>query len=487
MATSFPDLDIYRGINTPCRFEADLADIAVTGEIPAELAGSYFRVQPDPQFPPRLGTDIFFNGDGMVCRFQFRNGRASFKQRYARTDKWKVEHEAGKALFGAYRNPLTDDPSVAGMIRGTANTNTVYHAGKIWALKEDSPPLLMDPATLDTSGYHDFGGAMTSRTFTAHPHIDPDTGEMLCFGYAAKGEATPDICYMIVDRQGALVHQTWFQAPYTGMLHDFAVTKDYVIFPVVPIVSGQERLEKGLPHFGWDPNLPTWMGVLPRRGEGKDIRWFKGHTRYSTHVFNGWNEGTRIYIDSPVAKSTPFPFFPDVTGAPFDLMASAPHVSRWIIDMDSNGDGFDEECYSDVICEFPRIDDRFKTKRHRHGWMSTFDYMKPWGQMTAERPFMYMNSIGHFDFETKQMQRWYIGDASTLEEVQFAPRSADAAEGDGWLMAIVNRADERRSDLVILDALDIPAGPVATLKLPFAIRAGLHGNWVPESELAVSI
>ena len=125
------------------------------------------RVQPDPQFPPRLGDDIAFNGDGMISRFHFHDGQCDFKQRWAQTDKWKLEHEAGHALFGAYRNPLTDDPSVKGQIRGTANTNAWLFGGKLWALKEDSPALVMDPATMETAGYEKFGGKMTGA-----PHYD---------------------------------------------------------------------------------------------------------------------------------------------------------------------------------------------------------------------------------------------------------------------------------------------------------------------------
>ena len=117
-------------------------------------------------------NDQFFNGDGMISLFRFRNGKVDFKQRYARTDKWKIERESGKALFGAYRNPLTDDPAVKGRIRGTANTNVVVYAGELFALKEDSPPLLMHPLTLETKGYTDFNGKMKSQTFSAHPKID---------------------------------------------------------------------------------------------------------------------------------------------------------------------------------------------------------------------------------------------------------------------------------------------------------------------------
>ena len=186
----FPDSPSFTGFNTPSRIEADVFDLVHEGTIPAELNGAFYRVQPDPQFPPRLGDDISFNGDGMITRFHFHDGQCDFRQRWARTDKWKLEHEAGKALFGAYRNPLTDDEVVKGRIRGTANTNAWIHGGKLYALKEDSPALVMDPVTMQTEGYTWFNGKMTGRTFTAHPKVDPRTGNMMAFGYAASGLCT---------------------------------------------------------------------------------------------------------------------------------------------------------------------------------------------------------------------------------------------------------------------------------------------------------
>jgi len=480
MTLAFPKTPNFTGWNAPVRAELDLSDLEVIGRIPPEMHGSFYRVGPDPQYPPRAGDDIFFNGDGLVSLFRFVDGRVEYRSRYVRTDKFVAERQAGRALFGAYRNPFTDDESVRGMIRGTANTGVWLHNGQLWALKEDSPPVLMDPDTLATHGYHFFDGQLKSKTFTAHPHFDAATGDMHAIGFAAKGEATPDIAYYRIDKHGQIVQEEWLVAPYAGMVHDFAVTEDYIVFPIVPITSNVEWLKQRRPHYHWDPAKDVFMGVLPRKGTAKDIRWFSGHNRYSTHIFNGWNEGGKIFIDTPVAKGNPFPFFPDITGAPFNLDASAPHISRWIIDMDAPGDGFEEIKLDDQICEFSRIDDRFQTRKHRYGYVSTLDIFKPWTTTLApEKPLMMFNSMSRFDFEENKLERWWIGEASTLEEVQFVPRSEHAAEGEGWLIALCQRHAEQRSDLVILDAMNLAAGPVATVRLPVRLRNGLHGSWVP--------
>jgi len=93
----FPQSLSFTGFNTPSRIEADVFDLVHEGTIPPELNGAFYRVQPDPQFPPRLGDDISFNGDGMIARFHFHDGQCDFRQRWAHTDKWKLEHAAGKA------------------------------------------------------------------------------------------------------------------------------------------------------------------------------------------------------------------------------------------------------------------------------------------------------------------------------------------------------------------------------------------------------
>src|SRR4029077_13229459 len=140
----FPGTPSFTGFNTPSRIEADIVDLVYQGTIPRELNGAFFRVQPDPQFPPRLGDDISFNGDGMITRFHIHDGQCDLRQRWARTDKWRLEQDAGRSWCAASRNPLTDEESVRGRIRGTASTNAWIHGGKLYALKEDSPALVMN-------------------------------------------------------------------------------------------------------------------------------------------------------------------------------------------------------------------------------------------------------------------------------------------------------------------------------------------------------
>lgn len=196
MTVPFPNKPEFTGsLYKPARFEGQVYDLEVEGKVPEEIDGTFFQVAPDPQYPPMLGEDIFFNGDGAVSAFRFKNGHVDFQRRYVMTERLKAQRDARASLHGIYRNPFTNDPSVKDISNSTANTNVVVHNGKLLALKEDSPPYALDPVTLETIGLYDFDGQLTSATFTAHPKFDPETGDLLCFGYEAKGEATPDIVY----------------------------------------------------------------------------------------------------------------------------------------------------------------------------------------------------------------------------------------------------------------------------------------------------
>lgn len=484
--THFPNNPGFTGLMRPLRFEGDLHDLDIEGEVPAELDGTFHRVHPDPQFSPMFADDEFFNGDGMVSLFRFKNGKIDFKQRYIQTDKWKLENEAGKMLFGAYRNPLTDDPSVKGQIRGTGNTNVMVHDKKLYAMKEDSPCFLMDPLTLESKGYTDFDGKLTLPTFCAHPKVDPKTGNFCAFAYATKGILTNGMSYFEISPEGKLLKQVDFEAPYYCMLHDFGLTEDYAVFHVVPYISSWDRLEKRDTHFAFDTTGQVYLGVLPRNGTAEDMRWFKAKSPSNfcaCHVMNAFNEGTKVHIDIPVSANNSLPFFPDLNGEPFDPVAGLPYLTRWTVDMAADSDEFESfERLTELADEFPRIDDRYTSLPYRHGWMTVFDNDKPYagagGAFTS-----ILNTLAHIDFKTGEEKTWWAGEECGVQEPCFIPRSVDAPEGDGYLIALVDNHISNYSDLVILDAQQLDKGPIARAKLPFRLRQGLHGNWADASRL----
>ncbi|MGI3224211.1 carotenoid oxygenase family protein [Streptomyces sp. GTA36] len=474
----FPDRPIYSGWDTPSRVEADVFEIEAEGEIPRDLRGRYYQIAPDPAFPNRTGDDLPFNGDGMLRMFTFADGHVDYRSRYVQTEKLKLERAARRSLYGAYRNPYTDHVTVAGRSRGAANTNVFFHAGKLLVLKEDARATWVDADSLETHGEWDFGGAVTSPTFTAHPRTDPVTGETFAFGYEAKGLTSRDIAYYVIDAHGKVLHEVWFQAPYTSMIHDFVVTQDYAIFPVMPTTTDLDRLKAGGPHWQWDPSKETCLGVMPRYGTADQIRWYRGPARSAYHFFNAYNEGTAIHIDGCVSEAQAAPFLYPETLA-YDVTKGVSRITRWTADYAADeGKGFEEQVLQPEFIEFPVIDDRVETGRHRIGFAGA-------RVLGDERKggigIALLNSILRYDFDKQQATGQYVlPEHFTFQEPVFVPRGDDAPEGDGYLLVLANNWTTMLNDLLILDTAELAAGPVATLHLPLRLRSGIHGTWVPE-------
>lgn len=476
----FPDSPMFAGVNAPCRIEADIQDLEVEGEIPREIDGAFYRVAADHQFPPRFTNDVPFNADGMVSMFRFQDGHVHLKSRYVQTDRWKAERAAGKALFGRYRNKWTDDPSVAGMNRNLANTNVLIHHGVLLALREDSPPVAMDPVTLQTIGNWNFHGTLPGPTCSAHCKIDPVTGNLVGFGFAAKGDFTRDVVYFEVNPQGRVIHQSWFELPYYEEQHDCGVTKDYIIFPAVPIMgAGDEGLKAGLTHYGWDPKREIYLGVLPRFGKGSDIRWFTAPNQFTSHVMNAFNDGTKAHIDLCRASGNLFPFFPE-WGKPWDPRGMADvKLTRWSVDMAEGGKTPESATpfanvttLSDFLGEFPRNDDRYQMRSYRHGWMLGFSGTR--------------NTLGHVDLKSGTTERWEAPVTSPVMEPCFIPRAPDAPEGDGWIVQALTNGQTMLTEVNLFEATHIAKGPIAIVKLPLRLKPAYHGSWSNASSIKPS-
>jgi carotenoid cleavage dioxygenase-like enzyme len=482
MTVRFPDEPGFAGRYAPMRLEGEIRGLEVTqGAVPDTLRGTYYRVGADPAWPPRVANDFFFNADGIVSMFRFEDGYVDFRSRYVRTPRFLAERAARRSLFGAYRNPFSDDPAAAGINRGLANTNVYWHAGRLLASKEDSPPIQIDPDTLDTVGQWTWDGDLSSQTATAHPKVDPVTGELVFFGFAAKGETTPDIAYYEADRRGRITHQAWFEAPYSSMIHDWAVTEHFVVFPIIPLTSDLARLKAGGPHYVWDGSKDVYLGVVPRRGGPQAVRWYRGGNRFASHIMNAFDDGRHIFIDTPVGEKSAFPWFPDIAGAPFDPEQAKGYLSRWTIDTMGEGDGFGETRLTDCSGEFPRTDDRRATRGYRFGLINLTSVPGRPPPADGLPGFRWLAAI---DPQTREMSIRYAGDDATVQEAVFVPPRDDAPHGAGYVLQLVDRHAEARCDLMILDAQHIDAEPVATVKLPIRMPGGLHGNWVTADQLA---
>ncbi|MBK6740506.1 MAG: carotenoid oxygenase family protein [Haliea sp.] len=385
MTQPFPQHAFLTGPTAPSGVECDAPDLIIEGELPVDLNGVYFRNGPDPLYPPREGDEYhWFHGDGMIQRFEFSGGRVAWKNRWVRTEKYALERAAGRSLFGVLGNPMKSDPSVAGEHYNTANTHVVWHGNRLMALMEGTIAVELEPKTLATIGNFNYGGKINGP-ITAHPKFDHASGEMVFFGNQAKGPFSEFLRMNVADRDGNLIKDEMIEAPFPSFAHDFFVTEKYVVFPVYPLVFSLERAIAGGIPMAWEPERGAHFGVMPRAGSAADVTWHNMDPRWSFHMVNAWDEGDTIKVDVCASNATRFAPKLDGTMASADDGLS-PVLRRWTIDVGGTTNTVSEEQLDDMPCEFPRTDDRFMTRAHRHAWLV--------GGADAQLMF---NRLVHFD------------------------------------------------------------------------------------------
>ncbi|EUC51004.1 hypothetical protein COCMIDRAFT_80271 [Bipolaris oryzae ATCC 44560] len=474
-------LDIAGG-GAPCRLEGEVGDLVVLGEIPKELNGTFYRVMTDPFVPPHP-NNVPLDGDGHISAFRFHDGRVDMKLKYVETERYLIERRANKAMFGLYRNPYTHHPCVRAAVDSTANTNLVLWAGHLLALKEGGLPYSVNPNTLETGVYDPFG-QVKSKTFTAHPKVDPYTDELVVFGYEAKGLATKDIVVYTLDNEGNKKDEQWIQGPWVAAIHDCAITPNWLILVLWPFEADVERMKRGGQHWAWNYDRPATFVVLPRRKTTKlppgwkqdEWRVYPWENCMLVHTAGAWeDEGHKLYIETSRVHDNALPFFPSDDGRMPAPDAKADFV-RWELDLTqpTNTRVPDPTIIVDVPCEFPRIDERFNTKPYRYIFLDAFMPSRSDG---GKNIFHGLNALAMKDTLTGSMRFFYAGDGSLVQEPAFIPRSDDAPEGDGWVVAMVERRETNRNDIVVLDTMEFER-PVAIVQLPVHVKAQVHGNWV---------
>ena len=485
---SFPDEIEFRGLNMPIRTESSVRNLAVEGVIPADIRGAFFRSVPDPAHPPMNAGHTLLSADGMVAKFLFTEGpdgttAVDHDLRYVHTARYVAEQKARRSLFGRYRNPFTDDPAAAGVDRTVANTTPVFHGGYLLATKEDGRPYRMNPHTLETYGSWDYAGKLKSETMTAHVRVDPVTGEMFSFGYEATGLCSKTMSYFIVDKDGQLQSEQFFDAPYCGMVHDMGLTERHVVFPVFPTTADLGRLKAGGPHWVHEQNTPCWVGIMPRYGKVEAMRWFPGPPGSSAyHLMNCFDEGDMVHMDFCWSDTNGFPFIREDSGIHKSMQDIQGGLLRWSFNLADPAPNLAVRGLGPPG-DLPRIADADHGRPYSRGWYITVDPQAgppiPAGPVNAA-----CNLLLRVEPHTGRIDALPLGAGWAFNEPQHVP-AKDPAHG-GWLLTVVDQQvgeDDFKHALWVLEADAIGKGPIAKVALPFRLRQQVHGWWVPQAAL----
>ncbi len=435
-----------RGSYAPVTEEVEAFDLAVQGRIPDGLNGTFVRNGPNPMSGR---SPHWFAGDGMLHGLRVRDGKAEwYRNRWVRT----------RTLEGARRrDPNTGE---ADLTVGVANTHVVRHAGRIFALEEQSLPNEISPE-LDTLGPCDFGGALRTP-FTAHPHVCPETGEMHFFGYELVH--APFVTYHVVDRDGSLVHTQPIQVAGPTMVHDFAISRNYAIFLDLPVLFDLEMAMTGSMPFAWNPDYGARIGLLhrDRARQGAEPQWFDVSLCYVFHIMNAWDDGPDgryVWLDGGRHETM---------WAQGNDKFEPSLMHRWRFDLQTGQ--VKEEVLDDVDHAFPRIDDRRCGLTNRFGWaVAPVD--------PVDRRHDAATGLVKYDLQTGARTTHSFGDASLSGEPVFVPAHANAGEDEGYLVTYTHDLTTDTSSFVVLDASDMSSAPLAVVPLPQRVPRGFHGSW----------
>jgi carotenoid cleavage dioxygenase-like enzyme len=439
------------GLHAPMREELTIEDLAVTGAIPPALHGRYLRIGPNPiAADPR--TYQWFLGDGMVHGLRIEDGRVRwYRNRWVRSTK----------VTAALDELLTPGPRHGDF--DTVNTNVIGFAGKTWALVEaGSTPVLLDDA-LGTLAYDDFGGTLRG-SFSAHPHLDPLTGEMHAIAYNPREPTT--VHHVVVAPDGRVRREEPVRVSHGPMIHDCAITARFVMILDLPVTFSMNALIAGsMFPFRWNASHPARVGLLPREDAGSEVIWCDVDPCYVFHVANAYDTNDGGVILDVVAYDKMFAetvLGPDAPRGAFE---------RWTIDP------VERRVRRDVLDQhpqdFPRIDERRSGQPYRYAYAMMLPEI-------ADPAFISANSLFKHDLQTGVRSVHNFGPQRHPGEFVFVPAHAAAAEDEGWLIGLVVDAIDQTTDLVIIDARDFEGAPVASVHLPHRIPPGFHGNWLPQ-------
>ena len=459
------------GPYAPVDTEITAGDLEVVGEIPVGLEGLYVRNGPNPKFPAG-GRYHWFDGDGMLHGIHFENGRATYRNRWVRTEGLAAESDAGRSLWTGVAESRDHNPDDGTRLRlkDAANTDVLFHNGSLvtlWYLS--GAPYAVDPLSLETIGRQDWGGTRRSPV-SAHAKVDPRTGEFVYFDY---GPTPPYLSYGVVSPGGLVTHHTEVNIPGARMPHDMAITEHHSIVMDLPLVVDPVAWAQGRHRLTFLADTPSRFGILPRHGAGSEVRWFEAEPCYIYHTVNAWEEGDEVVMDVcrfRLPGPSSLEFHGPLANVLNYLRLDA-FVHRYRFDLRTGRTH--ETPLADRNTEFPMINAQKLGVRNRYAYNVSIN----------SDTVMYFDGLVKYDLDTGTEERYGFGAGRYGSEAPFAPRPGATAEDDGWLLSFVYDAATDRSEVLILDARDVAAGPVGRVLLPVRVPNGFHACWVPAEDL----
>ncbi|MGE0454528.1 MAG: carotenoid oxygenase family protein [Vicinamibacteria bacterium] len=447
----------------------------VEGRVPEFVRGTYYSNGPSRHAVGALRYRHLLDGDGMLRSLRFEHGGIRFANRFVRSRKHCEEQQAGAALYRTFGTRFPGDRlGRYGIgIESPVNVSAWRFAGSLLAFGEQGLPWQLDPLTLETRGPYTFGGALNEVSpFSAHPKIDPASGEMFNFGMSYS-PAHPTLNLYRFDPRGAMVYRRRVEVPDPSSIHDFCLSPSYLIVYLNGHVLDMAALRDGgstiLEALNWEPERGASL-LIASRETGERLARIPLERGYCLHTVNAFEKDGRLIYDvieleEPVYGD--YEVIPDI----FTRVRPARPV-RYVIDSRSWEVMERIAVPSKLSHDFPSVDPRRALRPNDHFWMLGLS-------KTGQAGRKYFDQLAHVDFSSGSIaeaytlpERFYFGSEPT-----FLPDPRDASRG----VVLCKRFDaERERDAYLLfDAHGIAAGPVAVLHLEEATPPCFHGSYYP--------
>jgi carotenoid cleavage dioxygenase-like enzyme len=474
-----------------------ITDLLVKGHLPDCLNGEFVRVGPNPKFSPVAGYH-WFDGDGMIHGLRIKDGKATYVSRYVRTSRIKQEEYFGGAKFmkigdlkGLFGLLMVNMQMLRGKLKvldvsygtGTANTALVYHHGKLLALSEADKPYalkVLEDGDLQTLGMLDYDNRL-AHSFTAHPKVDPFTGEMFTFGYS---HTPPYITYRVISKDGVMHDPVPITISDPIMMHDFAITENYAIFMDLPLYfRPKEMVKENKLIFTFDATKKSRFGVLPRYAKNElQIRWFELPNCFIFHNANAWEEEDEVVLITCRLEN------PDLDMVNGLVKEKLENFSNELYEMRFNmKTGLaSQKKLSVSAVDFPRVNESYTGRRQRYVYGTILDSI---AKVTGIIKFDLLaepetgktklevggNVLGIYD----------LGPGRFGSEAVFVPRvpGITSEEDDGYLIFFVHDENTGKSAINVIDAKTMSADPVAVVEMPHRVPYGFHAFFVTEEQL----